>query len=311
MTNHTHHKDNLNNISIAKLREYRFDFVTAYRDKLIVSESISTLNMFKDPCRVDGMVIFVCLKGEVDCLVDLKRYHLTSGTMLINFTSSIIQVIDAKDMSALAALASYSYIDKLQVDIESKLSLYLGVKNCAIAQLPMSDVRAFDAIFGLMRKTMTDKREDSDATLDAMVAVLARMVISAMKVFGEVKEISHGSKHMSRSEEIFENFMSLLSLRRAHERNLNYYATEMGITPNYLSLVVRNVSGKSAAEWINEYTINEAKVLLRFSEMSVQHIAENLGFPSQSSFGKFFKQYVGVSPSNFRKREEREDGNEV
>ena len=64
-------------------------------------------------------------------------------------------------------------------------------------------------------------------------------------------------------------------------------------------------SERSAAEWINEYTITEAKVLLRFSELSVQQVAEKLNFSSQSAFGKYFKQYVGTSPKTFR-RESRE-----
>ncbi|MBQ2321378.1 MAG: helix-turn-helix domain-containing protein, partial [Bacteroidales bacterium] len=60
-------------------------------------------------------------------------------------------------------------------------------------------------------------------------------------------------------------------------------------------------SKRSAAEWINEFAITEAKMLLRFSDMSVQQVAEKLNFSSQSAFGKYFKQYVGVSPKVFRR----------
>lgn len=64
---------------------------------------------------------------------------------------------------------------------------------------------------------------------------------------------------------------------------------------------MRAFSGRSAAEWINEYAITEAKMMLRFSDLSIQQVAEKLNFPSQSAFGKYFKQYVGVSPKVFRR----------
>ena len=57
----------------------------------------------------------------------------------------------------------------------------------------------------------------------------------------------------------------------------------------------------TANEWIQTYVLQEAKRLLLNSRMSVQQIAIELNFTSQSFFGKYFKLYVGMSPARYRK----------
>lgn len=76
----------------------------------------------------------------------------------------------------------------------------------------------------------------------------------------------------------------------------------MNITPGYLSSVVKNVTGKSAAEWIEEYVLMEAKALLASTDMTIQQICYQLNFPTQSFFGKYFKTHTGVSPKAYRMR---------
>ena len=63
---------------------------------------------------------------------------------------------------------------------------------------------------------------------------------------------------------------------------------------------MREVSGRSAGEWIDHFVINDALFLLKNSDRSIQQIAYDLNFPNQSFFGVFFKAHVGCSPSNFR-----------
>ena len=65
-------------------------------------------------------------------------------------------------------------------------------------------------------------------------------------------------------------------------------------------LLIKEVSGKTAARWIDEAVILEAKTMLRYSEMSIQEIANALNFSTQSFFGKYFKQHTGVSPSRYK-----------
>ena len=72
------------------------------------------------------------------------------------------------------------------------------------------------------------------------------------------------------------------------------------ITPKYLTTIVRELSGKSVSKWIHGIVIREACYKLIHGVESVQQISYDLNFPNQSFFGKYFKSYVGCSPSEYR-----------
>lgn len=94
--------------------------------------------------------------------------------------------------------------------------------------------------------------------------------------------------------------MKLLGAYHTKERSLKFYAEKMFLTPKYVSGMIKSYSGKGALEWINEYVVLEAKMMLRYTEMTVQEVAYALNFPTQSAFGKYFKQQVGVGPKRYR-----------
>ena len=72
-----------------------------------------------------------------------------------------------------------------------------------------------------------------------------------------------------------------------------------------MSLIIKETSGRSAAEWIDAYVLTEAKTLLKFTTMSIQEVAYALNFSSQSFFGKYFKHLTGMSPSEYKLSEGR------
>ncbi|MCS3310663.1 helix-turn-helix domain-containing protein [Bacteroides sp. BFG-637] len=85
------------------------------------------------------------------------------------------------------------------------------------------------------------------------------------------------------------------------ERSISYYADVLCITPKYLSQVIHNISGRFASDWIIDFVILEAKALLKSRKYTVQQVADMLNFANQSFFGKYFKNKVGCSPSEYQK----------
>jgi AraC-like DNA-binding protein len=98
-----------------------------------------------------------------------------------------------------------------------------------------------------------------------------------------------------------QEFMKLVHENFRQERAVGFYAKSLFISPKYLSLIIKEVTGKSAAAWIDERVILEAKNLLKFSGKNVQQIAYELNFNNQSSFGKYFKHLTGMSPTAFQR----------
>lgn len=110
-------------------------------------------------------------------------------------------------------------------------------------------------------------------------------------------------QELSREQEIFNTFLNLLNTyANRGERSISFYADNLCISNNYLSIVVSRVSGVTAKEWIERAVIMEAKALLKFSTLSIMEIADKLNFANDSFFNKYFKRNVGCTPLRFRNR---------
>ena len=105
-----------------------------------------------------------------------------------------------------------------------------------------------------------------------------------------------------RVEEIFIGFIRLLPDHFAEHHDIPFYASALHISSVYLSRVVRQVSGRTVVDYINQMLLMEASFLLRTSELSISQIADRLHFADTPSFSKFFSRLKGHSPKAFRER---------
>lgn len=76
----------------------------------------------------------------------------------------------------------------------------------------------------------------------------------------------------------------------------------MGISAKYLTMLMTENSGRSAKEWIVEYTIIELKALLRDSNLEIKEIALRTNFQSNSVMTRFFREHTGMTPSEYREK---------
>ena len=88
----------------------------------------------------------------------------------------------------------------------------------------------------------------------------------------------------------------------AKHRTVEYYAAMLNISSKYLTVICKKNSGKTANQWIQEYTLSAITKCLRTTEMSVKEISFLLGFPNTSFFGKYVKDHLGCSPLEYRRR---------
>ncbi len=103
-----------------------------------------------------------------------------------------------------------------------------------------------------------------------------------------------------RKDTLLLDFVNLVSTEFRNERSVTFYAKKLCVTPKHLSATVKEVSGRTASQWIDSYVIAESKLKLRHSGMTIQEIATELNFPNQSFFGKYFKNLTGMSPRDYR-----------
>ena len=106
-------------------------------------------------------------------------------------------------------------------------------------------------------------------------------------------------KAISRQETVYRQFIDMLNIYATREREVQFYADQLNISPKYLSTVTQTYSGKNASEWIADYVVGLAIEMMREKRCKIQDISANLNFPTQSFFGRYFKRTTGLSPKQY------------
>ncbi|MDL2255794.1 AraC family transcriptional regulator [Parabacteroides sp. OttesenSCG-928-K15] len=145
-------------------------------------------------------------------------------------------------------------------------------------------------------------RDRSSSFYGEMIYVSFKLFILDLTHLLHNKE-EYKKTEFTRKEELFLHFMELLMDHYKEEHEVTYYAEKLFVSPQYLTLIIKNITGKTTNKWIDDTLLLEARKLLKTTQEPVQQIAYYLNFSDQSTFGKFFKKYNGVSPLEYRKQQ--------
>ena len=83
-------------------------------------------------------------------------------------------------------------------------------------------------------------------------------------------------------------------------REVKYYAALMNLSPKYFSKIITEAAGMSPADWIEQYVVAQAKLMLHTQPFTIKETAFRLGFDESASFCRFFKRVTGLTPQQFR-----------
>ena len=273
--------------------------VFAERDSSeIHSRIIETLRF---PCRVDAYLILIGMHGSVTVSCNLNRYELKKNTIFVKTPNDIVQVGDTDDFRCVAVAFDENFIRKLQIDFRNMVSLFLSIQKSPCIEITEDQLcdlqRIVAAAIGEIRNP--DSGPYSDEVIRCLIRCGLYKMCNIVSNYVECLPAAPQSAK-SRNEAYFQSFMEVLGQHYKTQRTVGFYASQLCITPKYLTTLIKRVSGKSAAQWIDEYVVLEAKNLLRYSNLSVQEIAYHLNFSNQSFFGKYFKHQTGMSPSAYK-----------
>ncbi|MBR3100904.1 MAG: AraC family transcriptional regulator [Muribaculaceae bacterium] len=107
--------------------------------------------------------------------------------------------------------------------------------------------------------------------------------------------------HTDRTAYIVKQLMALLATGISRtERNVNYYAQRLNVSPKYLSATIKRVTGHSVTSYIDRHTIPILKEYLDNERLSLTQIADSMNFSSLSYFSRYCTKHLGQSPSDYR-----------
>ncbi|WP_321517372.1 helix-turn-helix domain-containing protein [uncultured Bacteroides sp.] len=262
-----------------------------------IFNNIDNVPIFDYPTRIDLSVMAICLSGYAKVGINLKDYTLKKNDMIIITPDQIVQLHEMNDdFSGLFFVLSHVFMDEIMVTLDRILPIFFYIKNnpCTIlTDEEVSSVMKYHSfLWEKVRNTNNVYRREITKN------IIRALVVELYSIFeAHIPE----KRFRSRKEELFESFLLSVSRNFIKERSVTFYADQLFLTPKHLSRVIKEISGRSAGEWIDEQVVLEAKARLKTSSQTIQEIADQLGFPNQSFFGKYFKHHSGKSPSEYRK----------
>ncbi len=272
-----------------------------WMDECIVATSGTRMREFRYPCRIDAYIIGVGAEGETIHTFNLKEYRLKKDTLFIFPPKNILYRTDSGDtFKAHMVIISPVLLQRVNIDTKRFTPLLLQFAAHPCLELTPEESRMMRGyIATIERELQAPETEFSNGIIEGLISVLICKVGSMLRHY--LAEHPEEEKPiLNRTEEYFRRFTTLLGEHYTHERSVGFYARQLCITPKYLTTMIKQISGKSASEWIDTYVILEAKTLLKYSPMSIQEIAYYLNFPNQSFFGSYFKRNTGMSPSQYK-----------
>lgn len=159
-------------------------------------------------------------------------------------------------------------------------------------------------MFRLYGATLKEKikMEHTDFYRKIIVSIVKAVLYELLENVDSHLPDSCGKGLIRRREILFKRFMGLLSKTRIKPRCVSWYARQLCVTPKYLSMVCKQVSGRTAFDWINEYVLVDIRYWLKNSNKTIKEVADLLEFPNLSFFGKYCRTHFGVSPTECRKQ---------
>ena len=259
------------------------------------------IDLFRYPTRIDAFVILLCSKGSGTFTSNLTRHTLTENSIFVHLPGSIIQAESTEEIALHAVICEEEFIRRINIDIKLLSRLFLSVEKQPCLRLCETEWTGITGSFDEIRSEGVPRPGDaySPEVLRSMIRTLAYKVCRIIGRHIEAQPAPENSAR-SRNDEYFSQFMSELAKHYMQERSVGFYAGLLHLTPKYLTTLIRKTSGRTAAEWIDDYVVLEAKNLLKYSTMSIQEIAYCLNFPNQSFFGKYFRNHTGMTPSAYR-----------
>lgn len=249
----------------------------------------------------DGSFTFVIVtEGAAVFMQNNIRYHAGKNS-LVHFTPHRYLSLDeaSDDFEAMCLSCDQQFISELPYIREFYVFMFSNqLYDTPVLTLDSADI---DVLLELLwRMDVYIKADKSVQTyrtelIHAYAEVFEFELLTAMERNGMVNAALN-----NHTKDICKAFMELLFIHFTQEHTVAFYASRLNMTTQYLTLVVKQATGRTVAELIGDFLYSKACVMLHSTNMSVKQIADKLYFSDQATFCKFFKKRAGLSPSEFK-----------
>ena len=282
--------------------QYGHDTIPDWDGKLLIIDTDPHNSLVETnalPGTIAAYGYTIVLHGWMTMLFNGREVHFTKDDLIIYTPGMMVSVIDiSDDYRGICLVADKDFAFESPTMRNAIRAAYLPAVELSESRLTLA--------------------EDDLQNLKELMCIISRYLLSADHPFrSECLRTTYGlfllelnaiqertirdRRFPKRIEELFFDFLRLVPIHFAEHHDVAFYASQLCITPRYLSQIVRDISGRTVVDYINQMLLMEASYLLQQTSLPISDIAVRLHFSETASFTRFFTRMKGINPSMYRK----------
>lgn len=270
-----------------------------WQDDIFLINQYELPSMCHESFKTDSVLIFLRGKGKISWEMNCRKYEAVAPCLTIIPPHTLQKVIDeSNDTEKKLLVLSKNVIDGIFMNRIERIFLNQAFLSNPIIPLSKKQYQHYTLYFNLIENELQNIDNLSPTKT-------IQKIIEALSTKYPINEIIGNimSHPRDRKEALLQKFHLALYDFHKQQRAVFFYADKLSVTPQYLSKVTKEKSGKSAIELIKYYVIENIKISLLHEDRSLKDIANDFRFGSFDLMNKYFKRRTGVSLAEYRKND--------
>ncbi len=280
-------------------------------DDFVVMENVGALPevMPEDGVCIEGHgLIVICTEGMAQFEYDGKTIQLRKNDMFIYFMlrSVISDFMSSQNFNCRQIW--FTAQEAWSIDMHGSRSLgdLVYLKQHPKVKLTDQDAGMLNDYFQLLCQRMRNPspilHKDIVRSLWGTMLLEILCIVRRETIQDMERESQEGMSPDIHRKRLADNFMQLVEQSDGRIRKVDDFARQLNVTPKYLSVLLNETMNRRPSDVIQLFTLKAIERRLRFSDMTMQEIANDLNFANASFFGKYVKEHLGMSPLEYRKK---------
>mgnify|MGYP000549082128 FL=1 len=272
------------------------NFSTAAEPRLF----LTTLSSFvKEQQMAHYGAIIICRSGKANIQVNFDDWQLFEGAVITIFPNDVIRLMpNETEEPFLVEMLQYDAAMLREASLQLEHTVYEQLRQDRCRQDSPVVTNIINNMFRLLHVYFD--QVGCTCISQLVLLQLKAFFIGFHEYLQRNPRTTKSNGESPRMREMFNRFMMLVERDYKLSRDVAYYASQMNITPKYLTLIVRQMTHETPKHIIDHYTILQLKLQLTASRQSVKEIAWEYHFNDVSFFCRYFKRHTGLTPMEIR-----------
>lgn len=265
-------------------------------DYMIGDASGKILNEYaRFPCKIKCGVYAIIVRGTAHATINISEYDFAPNQIILFEPGSFLRVHEfSEDALVYYVVFGSQFLEKHT--FSNRMSLNALQIHTPILTLSEEQAEVMYALYDTLIKAMNTR--PSMLNTEKMVHIFNLLQTTYKEHAARLH--TEAARPQDRKTEIYQDYCRLVLEHYQEWHHVSQYADALRITLPHLCSTIRQVSGRTAGDIINEAILTDAKAQLKITNLQVKEIAIALGFDNIAFFNRFFKSHVGLTPKAYR-----------